>query len=66
VRAVEIPVHYGRRLGESTVTRRLSKAVRLGFLMIGTIICDRFRRLPRLQTTVSPQTLVDIGEHGPS
>jgi glycosyltransferase involved in cell wall biosynthesis len=66
LRVVEIPVHYRRRLGESKITGRLPKAILLGLRMIGMIIHYRFRSFPRFQTTVSTQTLVDIGEHRPS
>ncbi len=42
---VEIPVQYTRRVGESKITGKRSKAIALGFRMIGHIIATRIRSL---------------------
>jgi glycosyltransferase involved in cell wall biosynthesis len=63
MRCVEIPVHYRSRRGTSKITGDLKRAFRLGMRMIRLIIEYRFRRFPRLQTTVTDQTLKDIGEY---
>lgn len=39
---VEIPVHYGDRIGESKITGKLHKAIKLGFRMIRFIIQEWF------------------------
>ncbi|MBP7992029.1 MAG: glycosyltransferase family 2 protein [Candidatus Magasanikbacteria bacterium] len=39
---VEIPVHYGERIGESKITGKLDKAAKLGFRMIRFIIQEWF------------------------
>jgi len=38
---VEIPVRYGTRIGTSKITGEISKAVKLGFRMIGFILVER-------------------------
>lgn len=38
---VEIPVRYGARIGTSKITGEISKAIRLGFRMIGFILMQR-------------------------
>ncbi len=63
MRCVEIPVNYRMRLGESKITGDLNKAFRLGIRMIALIIYYRFRRFPKLGTTISPAVLREIGEH---
>jgi len=45
LRMVEIPVNYSRRTGESTITGRKSKALRLGLKMIVFLVCLRIRVL---------------------
>ena len=49
---VEIPVHYGSRLGTSKITGDLKKAFVLGLRMIWLVFLNRFKRIPR----------VDVGE----
>lgn len=44
---VEIPVHYGARIGMSKITGKRSKAIRLGFRMIGFILAKRCSTLWR-------------------
>jgi glycosyltransferase involved in cell wall biosynthesis len=63
MRCVEIPVHYRVRLGESKITGNFNKALRLGLRMITLIILYRFRRFPKLGTTIPPAILREIGEH---
>ncbi|MEX2215872.1 MAG: glycosyltransferase family 2 protein [Phycisphaeraceae bacterium] len=63
MRCIEIPVHYRSRLGVSKITGSFWKAFRLGWKMIFMILGYRFRRLPQLQSGVSKETLIDIGEH---
>ena len=43
ISVVEIPVRYGARIGESKITGDRSRAIRLGFIMIGFIIKERIR-----------------------
>ncbi len=40
---VEIPVFYGPRIGTSKITGKKNKAIKLGFIMIGFIIKERFK-----------------------
>lgn len=40
---VEIPVQYGARIGTSKITGQRSKAIKLGFRMIGHILATRIR-----------------------
>ena len=40
---VEIPVLYGARIGTSKITGKVSKAVKLGFRMIGFILIERIK-----------------------
>lgn len=42
---VEIPVRYGARIGTSKITGKKSKAVKLGFIMIGLILRERIKGL---------------------
>jgi hypothetical protein len=53
MRIVEVPVHYGRRLGQSKITGSFKTAVRVGWRMIRLILGYRVRawlgRAPRLQ-----------------
>lgn len=44
---VQVPVTYGERIGESSVTGKPANAVRLGFVMIGMCVRQRFRRANR-------------------
>jgi SAM-dependent methyltransferase len=46
-RVVEVPVNYLPRVGESSVTGDLGKAIRLGIQMIGYIVAFRLRHLRR-------------------
>lgn len=62
MRCIEIPINYRRRLGESKITGDFKKAFRLGMRMIGMVLAYRLRTFPRLQTSVSAQTLREIGE----
>jgi glycosyltransferase involved in cell wall biosynthesis len=48
LRCVEIPVHYGPRIGESKITGDIGKAVKLGLIMIGLIGRYRLKRIPPL------------------
>ena len=41
---VEIPVHYGTRIGTSKITGKRHKAIKLGFKMIFFILGERLRR----------------------
>ena len=63
LRCIEIPVHYRRRQGESKITGSFAKAWTLGWKMVFMILAYRFRRLPRLTSSVSPEVLHDIGDH---
>jgi glycosyltransferase involved in cell wall biosynthesis len=45
LRCVEIPVHYGPRIGESKITGDMRKAIRLGLVMTGLIGKYRFKRI---------------------
>lgn len=47
LRMVEVPVNYHRRTGESTITGRKSKALRLGMRMIAFLVCLRIKTLFR-------------------
>lgn len=42
---VEVPVNYGARIGESKITGKRSKAIKLGFRMIFFILTERIRSL---------------------
>jgi glycosyltransferase involved in cell wall biosynthesis len=61
-RCIEIPVHYRRRVGESKITGRFFKAFILGWRMVLMILVCRFRRFPRLSSSVSPEVRHDIGD----
>jgi glycosyltransferase involved in cell wall biosynthesis len=63
MRCIEIPVHYRSRLGESKITGSFKRAFRLGLRMIALIIRYRFKRLPRLWSTVPEEILIEIGEY---
>lgn len=65
-RCIEIPVHYRSRLGTSKITGSFWKAWKLGWKMIFMIIGYRFRALPKMQSCVSKEVLIDIGEHAPA
>jgi glycosyltransferase involved in cell wall biosynthesis len=41
ISCVEIPVHYGSRIGESKITGNLWRAIKLGFKMIWFILVER-------------------------
>ena len=43
LRVVEIPVNYGARVGTSKITGKPSKAIKLGCIMIGFILRERFK-----------------------
>jgi hypothetical protein len=43
---VEIPVHYGVRLGDSKITGSFNRAFRLGLSMIWLITRYRFKAIP--------------------
>lgn len=45
---VEIPVHYGRRIGESKITGSFKKSVKVGLNMIGIILKYKFNTPPRI------------------
>jgi glycosyltransferase involved in cell wall biosynthesis len=49
LRCIEIPVHYGPRVGDSKITGDIKRAIRLGMIMIGLILKYRFKRIPRVQ-----------------
>jgi hypothetical protein len=63
LRCIEVPVHYRSRLGESKITGSFKRAFRLGLRMITLIIAYRFKRLPRLSSTVPEEVLIEIGEY---
>jgi glycosyltransferase involved in cell wall biosynthesis len=52
LRAVEIPVHYQSRVGQSKITGDIKKAVKLGFVMIGLIWKYRFQHIPPLTSRI--------------
>jgi glycosyltransferase involved in cell wall biosynthesis len=60
MRCVEIPVHYRRRQGQSKITGNFKRAFKLGIKMIIFIIQYRFKRIPRLNSTISEKILVEI------
>jgi glycosyltransferase involved in cell wall biosynthesis len=62
MRCVEIPVHYRSRVGTSKITGSLWSACKLGWKMTFMIVGYRFRRLPKLQSTITQEVLADIGE----
>ena len=45
INCVEIPVNYGRRIGDSKITSSFWKSFKLGIRMIGMIIKYRFKKL---------------------
>lgn len=53
-RFVEVPVNYLPRVGVSSVTGDLSKAIRLGLQMIWFIICFRFATVGRTRRPLPP------------
>lgn len=63
LRCIEIPVHYRARLGESKITGSFLRAWKLGWTMIFMIIAYRFKRFPRLPSSVAPAVLHEIGDH---
>lgn len=56
-RVVEVPVNYLPRVGESSVTGDLRKAVKLGFQMIGFILRFRLRATRGGRIKAAPRTL---------
>jgi glycosyltransferase involved in cell wall biosynthesis len=62
MRCIEVPVHYRRRRGDSKITGRLTRAIRLGVRMIALIAAYRLRRFPKLASVIPREVLVDIGE----
>jgi glycosyltransferase involved in cell wall biosynthesis len=56
-RVVEVPVNYLPRVGESSVTGDLRKAVKLGFQMIGFILRFRLRVARGGRMKAAPRTL---------
>lgn len=64
-RVVEVPVNYLPRVGESSVTGDLGKAVRLGLQMIVFILKFRFGVVRRGRNKAAPRTLArDPGTNG--
>ena len=63
MRCVEIPIHYRSRRGRSKITGNPWRAFILGIRMIVLVVLHRLKRYPRLNSTVSRQTLEEIGEH---
>src|SRR5262245_8077262 len=55
LRVIQVPVNYLPRVGESSVTGDMRKAVLLGFWMIGLVL--RYRARSWLTPTYSPQRL---------
>ena len=64
MRCVEIPIHYRRRVGTSKITGSFWKACKLGCKMILMTLGYRFRRIPQLQSDISPDVFGPISEHG--
>jgi hypothetical protein len=58
LRCVEIPVHYGPRIGESKITGDIRKAIKLGLVMTGLICKYRFRRI--LPLRLPPAKAIEI------
>jgi len=58
LRCVEIPVHYGPRIGESKITGDIRKAVKLGLIMIGLIGKYRLKRI--LPLRLPPARAIEI------
>lgn len=56
-RVVEVPVNYLPRVGESSVTGDLRKAVKLGFQMIGYVLTFRLRAARDGRLKAAPRTL---------
>lgn len=56
-RVVEVPVNYLPRVGESSVTGDLGKAIKLGVQMIGFVITFRLRHLRGARTHATPRIL---------
>lgn len=63
MRCIEIPVHYRGRVGESKITGTFARAWVLGWKMVLMIVAYRFRRFPRLASSVPPAVLREIGDH---
>ena len=59
---VEIPVHYGSRLGDSKITGSFRKAFFLGLRMIWLIIRYRFRTIPRVRPISDPSGVRQPGD----
>jgi len=47
IRFVEIPIHYGERVGQSAVTGNFWKTFRLGVIMIALVLRYRIGWLPK-------------------
>lgn len=63
MRCVEVPLNYRSRAGRSKITGSLRRAVWLGLREIAHIILYRFKRLPRLSSTVPEEVLNEIGRN---
>jgi glycosyltransferase involved in cell wall biosynthesis len=50
-RCIEIPVNYGKRVGDSKITGSFQKAFSLGLRMILLISLYRFKSIPKYRTT---------------
>ena len=60
IASVQIPISYKQRVGKSSVTGDLWKAVTLGLLMIANILITRLR----LETILLSQTRLSVGRCG--
>ena len=60
-RLVEVPVNYLPRVGVSSVTGDLGKAVRLGLVMVGFILRFRFSTLGRARRPSAPHPSGRVG-----
>lgn len=58
LRVIEVPVNYLPRVGASSVTGDLGKAVRLGLRMVGFIVSFRLRTLGRAHDRPGARHLV--------
>lgn len=64
-RFVEVPVNYLPRVGESSVTGDLGKAVKLGLQMIGFVIRFRLHTMRHGRARTSPRAVAAV-ESGPT
>jgi len=58
LRCIEIPVHYGPRIGESKITGDIRKAVKLDIIMMGLSVKYRLKRI--LPHRLSPARAIEI------